>query len=520
MNENIRTGIFGGVAVFSVAVVLLVTWIKSPSAATDPGEAEGALVSESYNPLDVTSLEIVKYNASLNRADVFKVAKVDGAWVIPSHHNYPTDSENNPLASIAGSIRGLKQLGVVSDSRTDHSQYEVIEPDPSKNQAGEKGVGTRVTLLAGAKPVVNLIIGKSVKDKPQLRYVREPGRDRVYEAKISTDQFSTKFEDWINADLLRVNSWDVKKLVVKDYSVDITKQELNPKGEYELIYDDAATGKKWTLHEITPPAASEEQPETPLGDALNEQKLNDSVAELSKVKAVDVQPKPKGFGAQATLADGLQVSQGDIEALAMRGFYAVAADRRSRAIQIVSQQGEREIVCKDGVVYTLRFGAVTAVSGGGADAPKTNNRYLLITVRFDESVFPQPELKPLPGEETEWTAYTVRELQELRDQGLMVEADIKAKRAAVEAENKRLLDDWESRAKPGREKVEKLSRRFGDWYYVISDDVFNKIHFSRDDIRKKPGDPDPMPEPATPGLPPGLNLPGFPPGGNSPDESP
>jgi hypothetical protein len=33
-------------------------------------------------------------------------------------------------------------------------------------------------------------------------------------------------------------------------------------------------------------------------------------------------------------------------------------------------------------------------------------------------------------------------------------------------------------------KVKELNDRFGDWYYVISDEVFQKIHVTREDLFK------------------------------------
>ncbi len=499
MNENSRTGIFCGVAIVGVLLVLVVGWLKSPSVVIDPPDAP--IVSSTYSPLSVTSLEIVKYDASLNKADVFKVAQVDGVWCVPSRYNYPTDSENNPLATVAGSIRGLKQLGVVSDNRADHAQYEVVEPDPAKNQAGEKGIGTKITMLgADGKPVVSLIIGKAVKDKPQLRYVRVPERDRVYEAKINADAFPTRFEEWINPDLLKVNSWDIKKFVVEDYSVDITEGSIIPKGKFELSYEDSNSKKEWKLSDLAS------------GEVVNEQRLNDATAELGKLKIVDVRPKPTGVGPSLALADGLTVGPDDRLSLGQGGFYIAADERGFQGL--FSQQGERQIIASDGVVYTLRFGAVTSGKGGGdAKAPVTDNRYLLITVRHDESMVPKPDLKPLPGEDVELTTYSVRELKQMQSRGLIDGPEIEAQRKQVEADNKKLLDEWESKIKPGREKAEKLARRFGKWYYIISDDVFKKIHFSREDILKKPGAEDAVtPEGAKPGepLPPAGAIPGFP----------
>ena len=37
----------------------------------------------------------------------------------------------------------------------------------------------------------------------------------------------------------------------------------------------------------------------------------------------------------------------------------------------------------------------------------------------------------------------------------------------------------------GQEKVAELNERFGDWYFVISNDVYKKIHLGRDQVIKK-----------------------------------
>ena len=56
---------------------------------------------------------------------------------------------------------------------------------------------------------------------------------------------------------------------------------------------------------------------------------------------------------------------------------------------------------------------------------------------------------------------------------------------AVERENKRLQEDYDKTVKEGQEKVKELNDRFADWYFIISDDVFQKIHLGLDDIVKK-----------------------------------
>ena len=39
--------------------------------------------------------------------------------------------------------------------------------------------------------------------------------------------------------------------------------------------------------------------------------------------------------------------------------------------------------------------------------------------------------------------------------------------------------------KKGQDNVKDLNLRFGDWYFVVNDDVFRKIRLSKDKVVKK-----------------------------------
>jgi hypothetical protein len=60
-----------------------------------------------------------------------------------------------------------------------------------------------------------------------------------------------------------------------------------------------------------------------------------------------------------------------------------------------------------------------------------------------------------------------------------------AERKAIEEENKRLQDEYNRTVEGGKKKVAELNERFGDWYYVISNDVYKQIHLGRAQVIKK-----------------------------------
>ena len=62
---------------------------------------------------------------------------------------------------------------------------------------------------------------------------------------------------------------------------------------------------------------------------------------------------------------------------------------------------------------------------------------------------------------------------------------MKAERERIERDNKRKQEDYDAKIAAGKKHVKELNDRFADWYYVISDDVYRKIHLARADFVKK-----------------------------------
>lgn len=84
-----------------------------------------------------------------------------------------------------------------------------------------------------------------------------------------------------------------------------------------------------------------------------------------------------------------------------------------------------------------------------------------------------------------------------------------AERKRIEAENQRKLEEYNELLKKGEETVKELNLRFGDWYFVIDDNVFQKVRLGRDDVIKKK-DAKPADAAANPNLQPGAVPTGLP----------
>ena len=63
-----------------------------------------------------------------------------------------------------------------------------------------------------------------------------------------------------------------------------------------------------------------------------------------------------------------------------------------------------------------------------------------------------------------------------------LEAQLKAERERITKDNQRKIDERKDKLAKAEEKVRELNYRFADWYYVISEDVYQKIHLSNTDL--------------------------------------
>jgi Domain of unknown function (DUF4340) len=535
MNENHKTLTF----VLVAAMAALVAWEPwRPSLATNapPEEVGTKLFPDFKDPLAAKSLEVVTFNEEDATLRDFRVAQVNGVWSIPSHSDYPADAAEH-MAQAATALLDLDILSLSSNRPADQELYGVITPDLAKLRPGMVGVGTRIVVKGDQdKPLADLVVGKEVKDQPALRYVRRADRDQIYTVKVKTDRFSTKFEDWIEKDLLKLNAFDVRNVELNDYttadnlSADGIKLQVKKRSRAKLAYDD--TKSNWNLVEMAEFDDKGEPVPIELADdeELNSEKLNTMKTALDDLKIVDVQRKPKGLSQDLKASDDLVKDNEAALSLVQRGFFPVGQDR-----EIYSSEGEATCTTKDGVRYVLRFGRL---AGGeeSADSKKEEegkeksnpalNRYLFVMAQFDESQIAKPQLDPLPGEEKsddekpadakpaegdeKPAAEKVPETKTADDESDDSQAadakapdakaaDAKAedkkpakpatpdeeKKIAVERENKRKQEDYDNAIKKGQDKVKELNERFADWYFVIPDDVYKKIHLGRNDIVKK-----------------------------------
>ena len=504
--------------------LLMAGWLAQPRfrpAKVEP-ESQRVLFPELSDAAKAASLEILTYDDELATLKPFKVVQSGGVWVLPSHDNYPADAKDQ-LAAAATELVDRPVLDVVSTSPGDHETYGVIEPDPEKIKVGMTGVGQMVEIRdASGNRLARLIIGKEDKrpaggqgGERTLRFVRKAGQDPVYRVELDTSKFTTKFDDWIEKDLLKLSPWDVRTLVIDDSTASFGIDEASGrimvsqdrKARINLAYDDKDA--KWSLVKLEGFGKDRKPVEEKLGagEELASAKLNDLRNALGDLTIIDVARKPSGLSADLKAEEKFTGDREAVASLAERGFFPFQSG------EILSSNGETVVGMKDGVEYLLRFGNGTSVAGEGKDGAKdspavgdTTGRYLFVMARFSERLLEKPTLDPLPEvpegaekkkeEDTDGGGKNKADGQKEAD-----EAEAKAQaaleeRRRVERENRRKEEEYDAKVKAAQKRVRELNNRFADWYYVVPDAEYAKIHLDRAGvIQAKAADAAAKPEP-------------------------
>jgi hypothetical protein len=467
----------------------------------DTGEA---LFAGFTDPTAATGLAVVAWDEKEAKVVRFEVEQKEGRWVIPSHNDYPADGTAR-MGKAAASFIDVKKDRYYGDNVADHAAFGVLDPEGPEGKGDEKG--QRITIKdASGTLLVDIIVGKEIAGRPGFHYVRMPSGDgskRVYGTELKLD-ISTKFEDWIEKDLLKVERDEFIAMIYDPYSVDEVEGRVtgfNPV-RAEAVDPSATSKQDWK------PGAGTE---VPPGKQIDGMKVRQMLTQMASLKIVGVRPRPqvRNMIEQQILAQDMK----------RKGFFIVpAADGRA---QLYGNEGTLSAITEDGIVYSLLFGEVTYESGislsaglepsatepedekgvveeaaaegedeegAEGDTNKQASRFIFVDVAYDETL--DRSLGDAAASEGDPAD----------------PADPAADPAAKDEEEKKKLK--------GRERAAKLRERFDQWFYVISDSSFKQIHKTREELFKDAEAPkdgpagDPM---GMPGMPEGFGgMGGFP----------
>lgn len=507
MQESQRTLAFVGVAAASLVVALFAapTAPKPPATFDQVGEE---FFADFTDPANAKTLQVIAYDSEKAESRLFGVEFKDGIWRIPSRHNYPADGKDR-LAKCAASIMGLKRESLAGQRAAEHPEFEVVDPLDQSSESLKRG--QRITLKdASGDVLADYIIGKQVPSRAGYYYIRRADENATYIAKIQLD-LSTKFADWIEPDLLKVDGMKLLGIEIDNYSIDYEKESIVSRDRSQLTRKNGSD--PWKLEGLDDTK-----------EELNQDEIRKLVDGLDNMKIVGVRPKPPTLSRDLKMGEGLQLDPLVRSDLGQKGF--MFARTQSGGMQLVSKEGEVVAKTDQGVVYALYFGEVfsgteeeiefgfakDSAAEEKADAEKPaetddgqqKSRYLFVTVQFDDSAIagkPTEPVKPeeptapadLPQAPTEGPADALisenagPQAEYVRQKAMYdtAIAGFNSAQAKYEAD----LKAFQAKVTEGEEKVKELNARFADWFYVISADSFENLRQGRETLVKPKGEP-------------------------------
>jgi hypothetical protein len=442
-------------------------WVPSrPTNVVDPDRSGETLnrTGKDVTAEQVASLRVVTWDDAAGAPKVFEVTQTKGSWIIPSHYNYPADGGSR-VGKTSGGVRNIARGRLVTRDSKQHEELGVVDPQSEDIQL--KGRGKRVVLKDTTGGVlVDLIIGKSVENSDGLVYVRDADDQAVYTAKVEGD-ISTRFVDWVETDLLKLKSDDVRAITVADYSVNEQTASLEERSR--STFTRAAGGSEWT------------SPHTPEGQRVLKDTVDKILSQATSLRLSGV----RKFSLQWLTATGFFPSD-NAQLLARPDTLKVSIGGKNYAL--FGNEGRVDLTTKDGLRYSLLFGEISGEDeekpAGEADQAKKKdaaatglNRYMSVYVQYDPAA-DEDAAKAKAEEEAKKAADAAK----AADPAKPAEAAAKPDEQPAE------------KTPPGKERAAKAQARFGQFFYVISDENFKALRPALDKLfEAKPADPAPAP---------------------------
>lgn len=504
MNPVVRTLAFVGAAVLSLGAAGLTYYSSLPVKVDWSAEIGEQFFPDFTDPNTATSLQVASFDREASKTNTFSVEFKDGKWRIPSHNNYPADGKER-LKQTAASVIGITRGTLAGKTKEAHKLHNLLDPLDDK-LTETQGRGDRITLKNGDKVLVDFIIGKKKEGSENTFYLRRADEERFFLSEVKID-LSTKFSDWIEPDLLDLKRDDIKEIYIDRYSVDEVQGAIN-EGVQSLITRDNATAD-WKINGID---EAQVKPKTSVISAM--------LGSFDDLKIVGVRRKPEGLSASLAADESMKLTNSTRLDLQNRGFFYHPKKG------IVSNEGDMIVTTFDGVTYVLRFGEVftgsdVEIEAGGSsetaqsteakkeeagsaapkEAPPTTdeknpaaeestvkkNRYVFITAQFDEEALGTPPVAPQKPEEPKAEAAPAADAPPADPAAPKpdpkTEHEAAMKKFETDSDVYRIKKkEYDDRKSNGEKKVKALNARFADWYYVISEDLFDELRVKPEDL--------------------------------------
>jgi hypothetical protein len=527
MKENKKTITFLGAAIIAVGIATFTSPTKR-----DPSEKAnlmGQALFESFDARAVTGIEIVEVDEEDIQTKSIEVTQTEKGWFIrrPGKADYPANADNQ-LKDVSSMLFDLRIIDQAGEGAGEHAKFGVL--NPSKAEATESGIGRLIHLKnSSGSNLASLIIGEEVNGLPSTYYVRKPDQNAVYRVEVSNARdVSSKFIDWVEQDFLDLDKRKIKQITLDNYDVNLAQGKINRTNDPFVLN---IADSEWSF---------------PGGNLKENEELNKEILDalkdaLDDLEIIDVERKPEilvknlkqGKEFFSNLRDAN--NQAVVQALQQKGFYTIAAkDASGQTVpKVVSNKGEVLVGMESGVEYVLRFGDIYRGSEDDENS-SGDSRYIYAFARVNESLLIPPALAPLPssspqgvkgpegekgpitkpGSPPDFTPPTAppqstpppppnqakgankkaNKIEKKTDTEQSAEkakkdAEKEAEIAQIQASNARIQAEYNGKISSARQRAKEINENLAAWYYVISNDVYEKIRLERNSFVKSKDNP-------------------------------
>ena len=557
MKENKTTIVFLAAAAVCIALAIFTSPVKrDPSSKVN---RMGQPLFETFDPREATGIEIVEMDEEELEAKSIEVAQTNKGWLIrrPGKPDYPANADNQvkDVSTILFDVRILDQAG---EGAGEHAKFGVLDPTRAQPGESGVGRMIALKNNSGSN-LAQLIIGNEVDGLVNTHFVRKPDENEVYRVEMqNVNDVSTKFVDWVEKDFLDLDKWNIKQVTFDNYEVKDGKMVASEKqildyadSEWKLIGSLLSENEELNKEKLDDMKDAfddleiidvEKKPAV-LASSLREGNEFVAANNVQELKNSAKSLFDKGF---------LTVEMAGKDGKPMK-----YEDGKPK-LQVVSKKGEIVVGMKDGVEYVLRFGEAYRGPEEDENATG-DSRYIYAYARVNPNLLDQPELEPLPapfvapkkksddsskpskekkgvkgpeGEKGKQSPPPLnppgpppnftppspppgkppvtlsKEVQSSTassekdsnsssaDQELTKKkADREAEIARVKSSNARKQKEFNDKVAEAQKRVRELNENLADWYYVISNEVYEKIRLDRQDfVKAKETESEDLPE--------------------------
>ena len=426
----------------AISVVAAVIYYPWPEFAVVDEEV-GKPLFELYEAKDIRGIDIIQFNSDKSTLDRIKLNRRGEKWVIPAKQNFVA-TESLRIGFAIDCLNDKVVYDVMSENQQDHIKFGVVDPTEYTAEQNVASLGKKLTLTdRNNQTVADIIVGAALKNDSAKRYVRIPGKPRVYVVDFDASVLSTNFMNWVSPNVLNLQAQkDVPGRQIFEFKIDnyrITKDQnskakrasvyragISPSaGKLNVRFLQVPDGDDWKTLNLTP----EQQV-----------RLTNAVPYLLRLFIDDARKAPE------EISDAIQDPEfrtaGALAKLPNYGFFDAGTDAEN--LKFESTNGQVHVTTTDGVKTTISIGQVGSENTEGSGKL---NYYAMVNSSIDNTFLKKPT-RP-SGVEND-------------------ESD----------ENKaylRKVEQWNNAVEKAEQRAAELNAVNADWFYLISEDIIEQL---------------------------------------------